>query len=58
MEFFVLAILIVIVGALFWLGWFLAPFIFVALIVIALVRYHRQIPRVLRAFWREWMRRK
>jgi hypothetical protein len=53
MEIAGLAILVVIVGALLWLGWSLAPFIFVALFIYGVFRYHREIPKIVRAFFAE-----
>jgi len=57
MELLSLAILIVIVGALFWLGWFLARFIFIGLIIYALVRYWREIPNAIRLLWKEFWKK-
>lgn len=57
MELISLAILIVIVGALFRFGWFLAPFIFLVLIVYAIARYWRQIPKAIQALWREFRKK-
>lgn len=54
MEIAGLAILVVIVGALLWLGWSLAPFIFVALFLYVVFRYHRDIPKVVRAVFAEF----
>lgn len=57
MELLSLAIFIVIVGALFWLGWFLAPFIFLVLIVYAVARYWRQIPKAIQTLWKEFRKK-
>ncbi|MDD4628756.1 MAG: hypothetical protein PHE68_05185 [Candidatus Peribacteraceae bacterium] len=54
MELLSLAILVVAVGALFWLGWSLAPFLFAGLFIYAVFRYRRQIPKMIRAFFTEF----
>jgi len=47
------AIIIVAIGALLWLGWKLAPFIFVVLFVYFIFRYRREIPKMIRTFFAE-----
>lgn len=48
MELLSIAIIIVLIGALFSIGWRLAPLILVGAIVYAVVRYRRQIPGLVR----------
>lgn len=46
MEFLNFAIVIVAIGALLWLGWTLAPFIFAILIIYFVIQYRREIPKL------------
>jgi len=58
MEFLSLAIIIILIGALLSIGWRLGPLILVGAIIYALIRYRRQIPRVIRGFISEMRRNK
>ncbi|MDD5751083.1 MAG: hypothetical protein PHS73_01010 [Candidatus Peribacteraceae bacterium] len=58
MELLNVAIVIVAIGALLWIGWTLAPFIFAILIVYFVIQYRREIPKVIRAFFAEIRRKK
>ncbi|MDO8468328.1 MAG: hypothetical protein Q7S29_01045 [Candidatus Peribacter sp.] len=50
MELLSIAIVIILIGALLSIGWQLGPLILVGAIVYAVVRYHRQIPGLVRKF--------
>ncbi|MFH1444669.1 MAG: hypothetical protein ABIG34_04780 [Candidatus Peregrinibacteria bacterium] len=50
MELLGLAIIIILIGALLSIGWQLGPLVLVGAIIYAIIRYRRQIPRVIRGF--------
>ncbi|MDD5103248.1 MAG: hypothetical protein PHX93_02505 [Candidatus Peribacteraceae bacterium] len=50
MELLSIAIVIILIGALFSIGWRMGPLIVVGAIIYAVIRYRRQIPGVIRKF--------